>query len=164
MIYGSPISKTMYSLLLKTNVQRCTCLIAAYISIMIRPYCLWLGVGVDISFFMHFWSTGVAVVSGSQRVTVLQLSAAWYRYHPSRGVAGFLWLGVQTIEAPIENKRAKGTPRYSPQIFSSIWVEIWGEGTNPWRALEILKHDKNLGGQLVLASRPTANSGGFVPP
>jgi hypothetical protein len=35
-------------------------------------------------------------------------------------------------------------------------------GTNLWRALEILKYDKNLGGQLVLAS-PTANSGGFVP-
>jgi hypothetical protein len=36
-------------------------------------------------------------------------------------------------------------------------------GTNPWRALEILKNDKNLGGQPVLAS-PTANSGGIRPP
>jgi hypothetical protein len=35
-------------------------------------------------------------------------------------------------------------------------------GTNPWRALEILKNDKNLGGQPVLAS-PTANSGGTSP-
>jgi hypothetical protein len=34
---------------------------------------------------------------------------------------------------------------------------------NPWRALEILKNDKNLGGQPVLAS-PTANSGGIRPP
>ena len=34
-------------------------------------------------------------------------------------------------------------------------------GTNPWRALEILKNDKNLGRQPI--SVPTANSGGFVP-
>jgi hypothetical protein len=35
-------------------------------------------------------------------------------------------------------------------------------GTNPWRALEILKNNKNLGGQPVLASS-TANSGGIRP-
>jgi hypothetical protein len=40
-------------------------------------------------------------------------------------------------------------------------LKSWG--TNPWRELEILKNDKNLGGQPVLAS-PTANSGGIRPP
>jgi hypothetical protein len=39
-----------------------------------------------------------------------------------------------------------------------------GGGTNPWRALEILKNDKNLGDNLYKRP-PNANSGGgFVPP
>jgi hypothetical protein len=37
-------------------------------------------------------------------------------------------------------------------------------GTNPWRALEILKNDKNLGGQPVLASPPQCKFWGDLPP
>jgi hypothetical protein len=50
------------------------------------------------------------------------------------------------------------------ESLSSQWRRsgLKSGGKNPWRALEILKNDKNLGGQPVLAS-PTANYGGFFP-